>query len=132
MTSVLSGKGSTFVACGEHRTPSLCRGLWRWAAVRAQSFPAPARSPSPNTTRRQGNQHVHGQGLRLRSKPPTSFGRGALRYLSAVQVPSRLGLVAIPVHATSSVGMRYNNAAQSDAFRSALNAPTPSAPGRER
>ena len=27
---------------------------------------------------------------------------------------------------------RSNSAAQSDAFRSALNAPTPSAPGRER
>ena len=132
MTLALSGKGSTFPACGELRTPPLCKGLWPWAAVRARDLAASTRSPSPNTTRRQVSQHANCQGLRLRSEPPASLGRGALRYLSAVQVPSRLGLVAIPVHATSSMGMRYNNAAQSDAFRSALNAPTPSAPGRER
>src|SRR3990170_5937613 len=117
MTLVLSGKGSTFAACGERCTPSLCKGLLPWVAVRAHDLQASTRSPSPNTARRQGARHAGGQSLRLRSKPLASLGRGAPRYLIAAQVLSRLGPVAMLVHATSSMGMRYNNAAQSDAFR---------------
>jgi hypothetical protein len=132
MTSVLSGKGSTFLAPSERRTPSLCKGLWQWAAVRARDVQASTRSPGPNSARREDRGNADGQGLRLGSKLHASFTRGAPRYPEAWQGQLCAGRVAVLAGAASAVPMRYNNAAQSDAFRSALNAPPPSAPGRER
>jgi hypothetical protein len=132
MTSVLSGKGSTFLAFNERRTPSLCKGPWPWAAGRARGFQASTRSPSPSSARRQGRGNAYGQGLRLGSKLLASFTRGAPRYPEAWQGQLCAGRVAVLAGAASAAPMRYNNAAQSDAFRSALIAPTPSAPGRER
>ena len=115
MTSVLTGKGSTFPAYGERRTPSLCKGLLPWAAGRARSLRAPVRSLGRNTTRRSGDRHVDGQRLRLRSKPLASFSLGAPRYLRALQEPALAGRVAVLAGAASPMPMRYNNAAHTDA-----------------
>jgi hypothetical protein len=120
MTSALSGKGITFPAYGERRTPSLCKGLSPWVAVRAHDLQASTRSPSPNTARRQGGQHAHGQSLRLGSKPLASFGRGAPRCPRALQGAARLGLVAEPRRIFPVSRMRYNSAAHADARASGV------------
>ena len=132
MTSVLMCKGSTYLAHGERRTPSLCKGPRQWAAVRARGIQTSTRPQDPNSARRQGRSNADGQGLRLGSRPSTSFGLGAPRYLEALQGRLCARRVAVLPGAASAAPMRYNNAAQSDAFRSAVIAPTPSAPGRER
>jgi hypothetical protein len=122
MTPVLSGKGSTFAACGQRPTPSPCNGPSQWAAVRARGRRAPTGFPSPNTARRQVGRHAHGQGLRLRSKLLASFGRGAPRCPGALQRAARAGRVAVLAGAASAMPMRYNNALLTDTFHSALRA----------
>jgi len=120
MTLALSAKGITINAYGERRTPSLCKGPWPWAAVRAIEFEGPTRSPSPNITRRKGGRHAQGQGLRSRSKPLASFSRGAPRYPWALQRAARLGVGAASWRAASFSRMRYNSAAHADARASAV------------
>jgi hypothetical protein len=122
MTPVLSGKGSTFPAYGKRRTPSLGKGLVPWAAGRARGLRAPVRSLGSSTTRRSGDRHVDGQGLRLRSKPLASFSLGAPRYLRALQEPALAGRVAVLAGAAPPMPMRYNSALLTDAFHSALRA----------
>jgi hypothetical protein len=132
MTSVLMCKGSTYLARGERRTPSLCKGLSPWAAARDPGLRAPAPSLNPNRACSKGSWNAESQRLPLGSRPFASFGQGPRRCLEALQGPLPARGVAVLPSAASATPMRYNNAAQSDAFRSALIAPTPSAPGRER
>jgi len=120
MTSALSGKGRTFPAYGERRTPSLCKGLLPWSAGRARDRQASTRSPSPNTARRQGSRHTNGYGLRSKSKPRASFRRGAPRCPRALQGALCLALDAGPRRIAPITRMRYNSAAHADARSSAV------------
>jgi len=120
MTSALSGKGSTFPAYGERRTPSLCKGLLPWSAGRARDRQASTCSPSPNTARRQGSRHSNGYGLRSKSKPLASFRRGAPRYSKALQGAAHLRPDVEPRCIFPVSRMRYNSAAHADARASAV------------
>jgi hypothetical protein len=120
MTPVPSGKSSIFAAYDERRTPSLCKDPLPWSAGHASDLQASTRSPSPNSARRHGRGHTDGSSLRSRSKPLTSFGRGAPRCPRALQGASYLGPVAEPRRTFPVSRMRYNSAAHADARSSAV------------
>jgi len=120
MTTALSGKGSTFPAYGERRTPSLCKVLWPRSAGRARNPQTLIRSPGSNFTCLQSGGHTGGYSLRSKSKPLTSFGRGAPRYTDALQGAARLGSIAGPGRILPVSRMRYNSAAHADARASGV------------